>query len=146
MAVRKQEPMRASLADVVNRGLSQEQKALPSYLFYDEEGSRLFEQITRLPEYYLTGCEMAILQSHAWEIVSRVGDDVLLVEFGSGSSRKTRLIIEALLQRQAQLTYAPIDISTEFLRLAAEALERAYPVLTVSPIALEYSEAMTVLP
>ena len=135
MAVRTNETPPAWLAGIVDEGLSREQKALPSYLFYDDTGSPLFEKITGLPEYYLTACETNILENKADEIVARVGDDVLLIEFGSGSSVKTRLIIEAILRRQPSLIYAPIDISAHFLERTAKKLQAAYPNLTVQPIA-----------
>lgn len=146
MAVPRQRPMQQLLAQIVDEGLSREQKSLPSYLFYDEEGSRLFEEITRLSEYYLTACEAEILQASASEIVSQVGQDVLLIEFGSGSSKKTRLVIEALIAKQQQLTYVPIDISAEFLNETAKTLEQTYARLTVKPLTMEYGAAMEALP
>src|SRR5207253_123497 len=85
-----------TLVALVASGLSRPQKSLPCRLFYDATGSQLFERICGLPEYYLTRTEHRILEDHAAEIVATAGDDVALVEFGSGSSCKTRLLIEAL--------------------------------------------------
>src|SRR5688500_16921361 len=143
MAIRQQPRMPASLAEIVDEGLSHDQKALPSFLFYDEIGSPLFEEITGLPEYYLTACETDILQCHSREIIDAVSEaDVMVIEFASGSSQKTRLIIEAIIDRQGELTYAPIDISEHFLARTAAKLEAAYEGLTVRPIAKEYFEAI----
>ena len=93
----------ASLADDVRSGLSRNPRELPPKYFYDARGSELFERICDLPEYYLTRTERAILSAHAAEIVAAVPEDVTLVELGSGSSAKTRLLSDALLARQARL-------------------------------------------
>ena len=106
-------------------------KALPSKWLYDEAGSELFERITDLPEYYPTRTELALLEQTAAEIAARIPQGAALVEFGSGSSRKTRLLLDAAPQIAA---YVPIDISQEALEPAAEAIGRAYPALAVLPV------------
>src|SRR5580692_1046666 len=105
-----------SFEDAVRRGLSAPKRTLPSRFFYDAKGSDLFEQIMGLPEYYLTRCEHEILSKYALEIVSEVGTELMLIEFGSGNSAKTRLLIEAALSRPGPLHYVPIDISADCLR------------------------------
>lgn len=136
----------ALLCDAVYQGLSATPKTLPPRLFYDRAGSELFEAITELPEYYPTRTEAALLEAHAEGIVRAVGEEVTLVEFGSGSSRKTRLLIEAALLRQEALQYVPIDISRAFLRDSAEALLAEYPALTVTALAGEYFDAALAMP
>jgi L-histidine N-alpha-methyltransferase len=106
---------RAGLAEDVRRGLStQPKRFLPKY-FYDELGSQLFEAICLLPEYYLTRAENEILERYANEIVATVGSPTTLIEMGSGSASKTRLLIEALLRKQTELLYMPVDISATAL-------------------------------
>ena len=131
---------------VVSQGLAAAQKHLPCRFFYDTPGSHLFEQICSLPEYYPTRTEQAILQRHAPELTARAGDDLTLVEFGSGSSFKTRLLMDALLARQNQLHYLPIDISKEFLHHSALTLLTEYSDLSVTAIAGEYNDAIDALP
>src|SRR5438046_2504998 len=104
-----------AFADSVESGLSAPAKTLPCRWFYDARGSELFECICALPEYYLTRTERAILRAHAPAIAAHLPEDVTLVELGSGSSDKTRLLIEALLDRQSRLRYCPIDVSAEML-------------------------------
>lgn len=130
----------------VVEGLSQTPRTLPCRFFYDDRGSALFERICRLPEYYLTRTERAILERHAGEMIQAAGSDLALIELGSGSAGKTRLLIEAALARQAALHYVPIDISRDFLRAAGEDLLREYPPLSVTAIAAEYDDALNVLP
>jgi L-histidine N-alpha-methyltransferase len=134
------------LCDTVFRGLTEKPKRLPPRLFYDHEGSALFEAITDLPEYYPTRTEQAILQANAEEIIRAAGDGITMVEFGSGSSRKTRVLIEAALARQGSLHYVPIDISRSFLRESSETLLGEYPGLTVTAMAAEYFDAASALP
>lgn len=131
---------------IVSQGLAASQKNLPCRFFYDMPGSHLFEQICGLPEYYPTRTEQAILQRHAHELVALAGADLTLVEFGSGSSVKTRLLMEALLARQSHLHYLPIDISRDFLRHSAQELLAAYPGLSITAIAGEYNDALDALP
>lgn len=123
------------LAEIVG-GLEQPQKQLPSKLFYDERGSILFEQICALEEYYLTRTETAILRAHIREIAARIGPHCLLIEFGSGSSKKTRLILDAL---QDPAGYVPIDIARAALLQAAAELAVAYPRLQILPVHADYT-------
>jgi len=136
----------ADLAAAVHAGLAATQKTLPCRFFYDQEGSALFEEICELPEYYVTRTEDEILRCRAPEIIAALPHRVDLVELGSGSSRKTRRIIEALLEHQRSLHYLPIDISATMLRETAQALSRDYPRLEVDPLALEYGAALERLP
>jgi dimethylhistidine N-methyltransferase len=124
------------------RGLSSRPKSLPPAHFYDAAGSRLFEGITRAPEYYITRTELGILRRHADEIVAGPGGPVTLVELGSGSSLKTRVLIEALLARQRGLRYIAIDVSRAALLEAARGLMRDYPDLRVTPCVGDYGAGL----
>src|SRR5947209_1134463 len=132
------EDQRAALARDVRAGLTSNPRSLPCRYFYDEEGSRLFEAICELPEYHVTRAEREILQAHAREIVARLPPDVCLVELGSGSSDKTRLLIEALLRRQEALRYVPLDISRSALETSSRRLLADYPSLKITALAAEY--------
>ena len=120
----------------VMRGLFSPQKQLPCKLFYDEFGSQLFEQIAALDEYYPTRCEMRIMRAAAPEMAARMGRDCLLIEYGSGSSLKTRVLLDNLQQPAA---YVPIDISREQLRQASASLSDSYPELKVLPVCADYT-------
>ena len=135
----KRDPL-AGLADDVRKGLSAQQKRfLPKY-FYDELGSQLFEAICLLSEYYLTRAENEILQKYSDEIVAAVDGDKqkTLVEMGSGSASKTRLIIEALLRRQSDLLFIPVDISATALESSSRILLQSYPGLRIEAYAADY--------
>ncbi|MHB8635578.1 MAG: L-histidine N(alpha)-methyltransferase [Fimbriimonadaceae bacterium] len=134
------------LAEAVRRGLSSPGRSLPSRFFYDAIGSNLFEQIMGLPEYYLTRCETEILSRYAAEIIAEIGEDVTLIEFGSGNSAKTRLLIEAALSGPGKLHYVPIDISADCLRASTRDLAEAYGDLAITAFAAEYHDAMPLLP
>ncbi len=123
--------------EAVLAGLSLKQKAIPCRFLYDRRGSELFEEITDLPEYYQTRAEVEILTTNAVDIVANVSDGAALVEFGSGSSRKTELIIEALAKLRL---YIPIDVSTSALEGARERLSQKFPTLTVIPIVADFSK------
>ena len=116
-------------ADVL-AGLSSSPRAIPARWFYDRRGSELFEDITRLPEYYLTRAERSILSSRAADIAELTGPGHVVVEFGSGSSAKTPLILSAV----APSAYVPIDISGDFLRDSVDALSQQFPTLPIHPI------------
>jgi L-histidine N-alpha-methyltransferase len=133
-----------TFAEDVRRGLTSAPKRLFPKYFYDELGSVLFEAICKLPEYYLTRAEDEILSRHAEEIVELAcaGAPATLVEFGSGSSTKTRRVIEALLRRQDALTYVPVDISHTALEASAHALLDEYPQLMVEAYAGDYDAAL----
>ena len=116
-------------------GLQKPQKELPSKLFYDERGSQLFEQICELPEYYPTRVEQAIMETHVKEMTKLMGEECLLIEYGSGSSKKTRTLLEHLPQAAG---YVPIDISKEHLQQSSAAIAAAYPDLEVLPVCADY--------
>ncbi|HLF85330.1 MAG TPA: L-histidine N(alpha)-methyltransferase [Blastocatellia bacterium] len=128
----------------VRAGLTRKPKALSPKYFYDELGSRLFEAICWLPEYYLTRAESEILQTNSVEIVSSVEGPVRLLELGSGSAEKTRYLIEALLAKQPELHYLPVDISDSSLELASQRLLRLYPGLRITAFAADYFTALQV--
>jgi dimethylhistidine N-methyltransferase len=135
----------ASVAEVL-RGLQSPQKELPCKLFYDEIGSQLFEQITALDEYYPTRAELRIMRAAATDIAARLGPECLLIEYGSGSSVKTHILLDHL-ERPAG--YVPIDISREQLEHAAATLARSYPALPILPVCADYTataELPTALP
>jgi dimethylhistidine N-methyltransferase len=120
-------------------GLSLPQKALPPKYFYDAEGSRLFEAICELAEYYPTRTETALLRGAAPEIAAAIPPGAALVEFGSGASAKTRILLDAAPQIAA---YVPIDISQEALAAAAAAIGRDYPGVEVAPLAEDFTRAL----
>lgn len=124
--------------DVVT-GLSRPQKALPAKYFYDAEGSALFEAITELPEYYPTRTELALMRETAGEMAAAIPPGAALVEFGSGASTKTRLLLDAAPQIEV---YAPIDISAAALDAAAASLDADYPALTVAPLVEDFTKAL----
>jgi dimethylhistidine N-methyltransferase len=131
----------AEFAKDVAAGLTAEPKHLSCRYFYDREGSRLFEAICELPEYYLTRAETEILQRHACEITSLFHGDVTVVELGSGSAVKTRLLLEALLPGR-RVRYVPIDICRPVLdESAADLLER-FPTLEIVAVSAEYHEGL----
>jgi len=133
----KRDPL-TGLAEDVRKGLSAHPKRfLPKY-FYDELGSQLFEAICLLPEYYLTRAENEILQKYADEIVAAVDGQKTLVEMGSGSASKTRLVIEALLRRQHELLFMPVDISATALESSSRILLQSYPQLKIEAYAADY--------
>ncbi len=117
-------------------------KWLPSWLFYDAAGSRLFDQITHLPEYYVTRTERAILADHAAEIVSRAaGQNALrLVELGAGSADKTRLLLNAAVDRQDTVFYEPVDVSATALIEAQIRIENEIPGVLVCPRVQDYTQ------
>lgn len=127
-------------------GLQGEQKRIPSRFLYDEVGSALFEAITRLHEYYPTREERSILEVAASQIVQAVGQRIEIVEFGSGSAEKTRLLLNATLAKQKSLRFVPIDISQAALQGSAISLLNEHPELDVVAIAAEYRDALQVLP
>ena len=131
-----------AFARAVREGLTATPRTLPCRYFYDEAGSLLIEQICDLPEYYLTRTEDAILAEHADAMVAGWLADPVLVELGSGSSSKTRRLIEAALRAHGRLHYVPIDVSRSILAESAEALVAAYPDLRVTGYAANYRDAL----
>jgi dimethylhistidine N-methyltransferase len=132
-------------ADVA-AGLAGNPKSLPPYLFYDAEGSQLFEEITALPEYYLTRTERQILDSFATEMLTQAGSSLSLVELGAGTAAKTRILIEALLRRQLRVHYCPIDVSASALETARTNLTSEFPTLKVFPMVADYTNGNWSLP
>jgi L-histidine N-alpha-methyltransferase len=133
----KRDPL-TGLADDVRNGLTaQPKRFLPKY-FYDELGSQLFEAICLVPEYYLTKAENEILALYADEITASVDGQKTLVEMGSGSASKTRLIIEALLRGQPELVFMPVDISATALESSSRILLQSYPRLRIEAYAADY--------
>jgi len=130
------------LARAVDLGLRANPKWLPCRFFYDAKGSALFEEICGLEEYYLARAEDEILERHAAEIAAQVPPGSDLVELGSGSARKTRRLIQALLARAPGLRYSPIDISPAALVESAGVLLREHPGLSIRAIAAEYEEGL----
>jgi L-histidine N-alpha-methyltransferase len=126
------------LAEVA-AGLSAPQKELPPKYFYDHRGSELFEEITRLPEYYPTRTERGLLLSWMPELVPQLGTRAL-VELGAGSAEKSRLILSAMQAAGTADVYVPIDVSASFLTLTAARLQREYPGLTVEPVVADIAE------
>jgi L-histidine N-alpha-methyltransferase len=133
---------RSTFADDVRAGLTASPKVLQPKYFYDELGSRLFEAITVLPEYYPTRAEAEILRAHGGEIVAALGGPVWLLELGSGDGQKTRLLIEALLARQETLEYVPLDISETAVEASSRALLYSYPRLRITGYVGDYHEAL----
>ncbi len=118
-------------------GLSQTPKTIPCTWLYDRRGAELFEEITELPEYYPTRTETSLLTNLVAEVAQRVGPGASLIELGSGSSIKTRLLLRAM---PALASYVPIDISTDYLQHAAAALRQEFPDLAVCPLATDFSQ------
>ena len=127
-----------TFAEDVRRGLTATPKVLFPKYFYDALGSRLFEAICELPEYYLTRAETEIFQRHAGEIAGALDGPMRLMELGSGDGRKTRLLIEALVTRHGGLEYLPIDVSRSAVEQSAERLLHAFPELTVTAFVADY--------
>lgn len=130
------------IAADVWQGLTASPKYLPAKLFYDEIGSQLFEQITELPEYYLTRTERAILEQYAGEMLQAAGASLTLVELGAGTAAKTRILIDELLERQPRALFYPIDVSPTALDEAVHQLGRRFPLLRVNPIVADYTSGV----
>ena len=126
-------------ADVLE-GLTRVPRALPPKLFYDQQGSALFEQITCLPEYYPTRTEAAILTANADEICSRIGCDVSVSELGAGTATKTRILLHSLLRRQASVNYFPLDVSHDALQLAKDELNAEFESVNVYPYVGDFED------
>jgi len=131
-------PDQCRFREEVLRGLRRTPKAIPPKFFYDARGSRLFDAITRLPEYYPTRTEIAILQQYGSEIGRLAGSGCTLIELGSGSSTKVRLLLDVL--RPA--AYVPVDISRQHLKLSANNLALAYPHIDVHAVCADYTQPL----
>jgi dimethylhistidine N-methyltransferase len=125
--------------EVAQHGLALKPKRLPSWLFYDERGSALFEQICQQPEYYLTRCEIALMKEHAAEIAETLGSEVRLVEYGSGSGIKTRMLLQQLDQPVA---YVPVEISPVPLRRSVQRLAQEFPAVPMQPLCADFSKPL----
>jgi L-histidine N-alpha-methyltransferase len=136
-------PGEESFRDAVLKGLSRARKAIPCKFFYDARGSALFEEICRLPEYYPTRTEIAILKDNAGEIAAQMGAYSRIVEFGSGASHKARILLQALDRPAA---YVPVDISREHLRDAAASLAEDFPELRVIAVCADYTRPFRLPP
>jgi dimethylhistidine N-methyltransferase len=129
--------LRSDFETDVIAGLSADPKSLPPKYFYDAEGSRLFEEITRTPEYYLTRTETAILKDHVGELAELVPQSAALVEFGSGACIKVQILLDGI---PAIAAYLPVDISGDFLKVQAERVSAAYPRLIVQPVVADFTK------
>jgi dimethylhistidine N-methyltransferase len=130
-----------NFADHLTAGLGRSPKEIPCKYFYDEAGSRLFDQICELPEYYQTRTETALLTRHAGEIASLMGDNVEIVEFGAGSLRKVRILLDACAEISA---YTPLDISGDYLGGVVRTLASDYPALTLRPLIGDFTSPIDI--
>ena len=148
LAREAEEEIARQLASAVRRGLTSYPKWLPPWLFYDKEGSRLFEQITELPEYYLTRTERGILTEHAREMVLRATgrSQLRIAELGAGSADKTRLLLAAAVENQGAVIYEPLDVSDSALALARKRIEEEIPGVTVAPRHGNYTMGLDLAP
>jgi dimethylhistidine N-methyltransferase len=131
----------AETVTAVREGLTSRPRRLPPWLFYDEAGSRLFDEITCRPEYYLTRTERAILAAHADAVVARAaaGARLRIIELGAGSADKTRLLLKAAVARQHSVVYEPVDVSPTALECARERIESEIAGVTVAPRVMDYT-------
>jgi dimethylhistidine N-methyltransferase len=132
----------SDFAECLLEGLSRESKEIPCKYFYDEEGSRLFDAICELPEYYQTRTETALLADHAGDIAALMGKQAEIVEFGAGSLKKVRRLLDVAQPRG----YTPIDISGEYLMAVTEALAAEYPNLALRPVVADFTAALALAP
>lgn len=136
---------RSALRDDVRHGLGQQPKSLPPKWFYDDVGSDLFDQITRLPEYYPTRAEAEILRAHSAEVAQLSGADTL-VELGSGTSEKTRMLLDALQDVGALRRFIPFDVDAGVLETAGEAIAGAYPGVRVDGVCGDFEHHLAQIP
>jgi dimethylhistidine N-methyltransferase len=125
-----------NLSDI-RAGLNQQPKTLPPRLFYDQSGAKLFEEICRQPEYYLTRTELAIMQENASLMAREIGKGATIIEPGSGAGQKIRILLDNL---DSPLSYIPVDISAEQLEDCAQELSREYPNLLVRPVIADFTQ------
>jgi dimethylhistidine N-methyltransferase len=138
MIARELVPLPDYAAEVVH-GLSSRPKTLPCKLFYDARGSALFEEITRLPEYYPTRIELEILQDNSREIARAMGSPVSIIELGAGTATKTGTLLRAFARRQMRVKYFPVDISPAALAEAKKKIREACPGALVRPVVADFS-------
>ncbi len=139
--IRDHTPARDHTLREILEGLSAPQKRLPPKLLYDKRGSELFEQICTLEEYYPTRTELGIMHKHGAKIAQAAGHDCLLIEYGSGSSLKTRVLLEELLE---PVGYVPIDISISALEAPARELATRFPKLPILPVCADYTASYSI--
>lgn len=130
-----QHPSDDDILDEVLQGLSRKPRSLSPKYFYDTRGSELFEKICQQPEYYLTGAELALMERHIDAIAAAVGPDVQLVEYGSGSGIKTRMLLQHL---ESPVAYVPVEISRSALTASVEQLRRVLPELEMLPVVADF--------
>jgi len=138
VALRDYHPAQGLLVEDVLQSLQRTPKQLSPMYFYDERGSQLFDLICELPEYYPTRTETRILDVHGDDIAARIGSNALLVEFGSGASQKTRLVLDRLPDLAA---YVPVDISRSHLLAAAKSISASYAGLEVLPVCADFTQS-----
>jgi L-histidine Nalpha-methyltransferase len=129
----------------VAEGLLRRPKSLPCKLFYDSAGSVLFEEITRLPEYYLTGAELEILNASGSEIASAAGSGITVVELGSGTAVKTSTLLRGISRRQLRVPYFPVDISPAALNVARQRVEAQCSQVSAHPVIADFGEGFAFL-
>lgn len=142
------EKINFSVADAVKEGLTQKEKSLPSWLFYDKEGDRLFQEIMKMPEYYLTNCEYDIFQKYKNQILSLISanvDGFNLIEFGAGDGLKSEILLKHFVEQKATFNYKPVDISKNVLNLLQKRMQKSIPELDIEPINKEYFSALDTL-
>ncbi len=130
----------SEVMDELIDGLRQPRKMISPKYFYDEIGSQLFDEITELPEYYLTDAELDIMRTHVDAMAALIGKQASLIEFGSGSSLKTRILLEHLVKLAA---YVPVDISEDHLYASAQKIRREFPALAVHPVVADFTRPFT---
>jgi L-histidine N-alpha-methyltransferase len=142
MMVRAQD----ALADDVRRHLLAAPRSLPPKWFYDDVGSRLFDEICDLPEYYLTRAERGLLERHSGEIAAKLAGCEEVVELGSGMARKTGVLLRAISQRVSQLRYVPFDVSQAAIDASARSLRSVVPNLVIDPVLGDFEHDLSRMP
>lgn len=137
LSITEIEPASATMAIEILSGLRASPKALSPKYFYDERGSQLFDEITELPEYYPTRTEIGIMQTNIEEIIALVGKQASLIEFGSGSSLKTRILLDNL---QELAAYVPVEISRDYLLEVVAQLQKDYPAIEMLPVFADFTK------
>jgi dimethylhistidine N-methyltransferase len=132
------EPTREQFRDEVIEGLSAERKSIPCKYLYDERGSQLFDAICELDEYYPTRTEMQIMEQYGSEMAQLLGPRCLLIEYGSGSSTKTPILLDQMMEPAG---YVPVEISREHLLQSVDRLQQAYPDLAIYPVCADYTQS-----
>ncbi len=136
------------IAQAVQEGFLKTPKRLPSWLFYDATGDKIFQQIMHMPEYYLTTCEYEILQMHKGKLrnhLTEAGTPFNLVELGAGDGFKTEILLKELTEHDVEFTYSPIDVSVSVLSQLQKRLSSSFPGMTINPVHKKYDEAIEFL-